>query len=41
MNNKTRGPGYTLYEKIVITALLIFFVGMLVMFFVMPRFNQP
>ncbi len=34
-----RGNGYSMYEKVVITALLVFFIGMLVMFFVVPRFQ--
>jgi hypothetical protein len=34
---KEKGYGYTTYEKIVLTALLIFFLSMLVMFFIIPR----
>jgi hypothetical protein len=37
MKNKKDGNEYSLYEKIILTALLIFFLSMLFMFFVIPR----
>ncbi len=39
MRTGNKGPGYSLYEKVIISALLVFFLGMLVMFFVVPRFQ--
>lgn len=35
----TNNKGYSTYEKVVMAALLIFFLGMLFMFFILPRFE--
>gem|GEM_PF-6415249 len=37
MSRKIKGRGYSLYEKVILSALLVFFLGMLFMFFVLPR----
>lgn len=37
MSRNESGNKYSLYEKIILTALLIFFISMLFMFFVLPR----
>jgi hypothetical protein len=34
---KQQGRGFSLYEKVVMIALCLFFLGMLFMFFVVPR----
>jgi hypothetical protein len=37
MRKEAKGHGYSLYEKVVLSALLFFFLSMLFMFFVLPR----
>jgi len=37
MRKHAKGHGYSFYEKVVLTALLVFFLSMLFMFFVVPR----
>ena len=37
MRKQAKGHGYSLFEKVVLTALLFFFLSMLFMFLVLPR----